>query len=73
VAILGPRQCDKTTLARMYSKNKPFSKGNYFDLESNVDIERLKNPQLALKPLSGLIIIDEIQRLPNLFPTLRFS
>lgn len=72
VAILGPRQCGKTTIARMYcKKHSSFSPGNYFDLEAAVDLERLANPVLTLKPLSGLIVIDEIQRIPELFPTLR--
>jgi len=44
---------------------------NYFDLESPVDLERLVNPLLALQPLTGLIVIDEIQRRPELFPVLR--
>lgn len=66
VAILGPRQCGKTTLARSFSCT------HYFDLENPQDIARLTNPQLALGPLSGLIIIDEIQRIPELFPVLRF-
>jgi len=72
VAILGPRQCGKTTVARMYCKQQPsFPLSNHFDLESAVDLERLANPTLALKPLSGLVVIDEIQRVPELFPTLR--
>jgi uncharacterized protein len=72
VAILGPRQCGKTTLARKYAENQTnFQKINYFDLEAFVDIQRLTNPMLTLKPLSGLIVIDEIQRAPDLFPTLR--
>lgn len=72
VALLGPRQCGKTTVARMYcKKHSQFSAVNYFDLESAVDLRRLENPVLALKPLKGLIVIDEIQRVPELFPTLR--
>ena len=72
VALLGPRQCGKTTLARMYSKmQKSFPKSNYFDLESPIDLQRLSNPMLALKPLKGLIIIDEVQRIPDLFKILR--
>ncbi len=72
VALLGPRQCGKTTLARMYCKEFPnFQKENYFDLENSADIQRLKNPILTLKPLNGLIVIDEIQRVPDLFSTLR--
>ena len=72
VAILGPRQCGKTTLARQYCKSYPsFSRSNYFDLESPADLERLKNPMLVLQNLTGLIVIDEVQRMPNLFPILR--
>ena len=56
----------------MYCKEQSnFSRQNYFDLEAPVDVERLTNPMLALKPLSDLIVIDEIQRLPELFPSLR--
>ncbi|MDR3623780.1 MAG: ATP-binding protein [Chlamydiales bacterium] len=72
VALLGPRQCGKTTLARMYSKREVnFSKNNYLDLEASIDVQRLVNPTLTLESLSGLIIIDEIQRIPDLFPILR--
>lgn len=72
VAILGPRQCGKTTLARKYLKNEAnFSKENYFDLEDYADLKRLSNPKLAFSSLKGLIVIDEIQRLPNLFTILR--
>jgi len=65
-AILGARQCGKTTLA------KHFAYDHFFDLENPRDLARLENPQLALESLSGLIIIDEIQRKPNLFPLLRY-
>jgi hypothetical protein len=72
VAILGPRQCGKTTLARMYSEFKNnFPNENYFDLEDLNDLERLKNPQTSLSYLEGLIIIDEVQRKEDLFQTLR--
>ena len=72
VALLGPRQCGKMTLARMYCKEHPSSpKENYFDLENPVDIQRLANPILTLKPIKGLIIIDEVQRAPELFSILR--
>ncbi len=72
VAILGPRQCGKTTLAREYCESiSAFPKSNYFDLESPVDLERLKNPMLTLQNLSGLIVIDEVQRFPDLFTILR--
>lgn len=65
-AILGPRQCGKTTLARQF----PFD--HYFDLENPRDAARLDQPQLALEDLSGLIVIDEIQRAPRLFPLIRY-
>ncbi|MFA4910655.1 MAG: ATP-binding protein [Desulfobacteria bacterium] len=65
-AILGPRQCGKTTLARTLAADY------YFDLENPQDIARLEQPQLALEDLTGLIVIDEIQRLPDLFPLLRY-
>jgi hypothetical protein len=56
----------------MYAQERgPLPKSNIFDLESPVDLERLANPLLALRPLEGLIVIDEIQRLPDLFPILR--
>lgn len=72
VALLGPRQCGKTTLARMYCAGAgDFQNINYFDLESPVDVSRLENPALMLKELKGLVVIDEIQRLPDLFPLLR--
>jgi predicted AAA+ superfamily ATPase len=67
VAILGPRQCGKTTLARLFGGNR----AEYFDLESLPDVQRLQNPQLALGSLEGGVIIDEIQRMPGLFNTLR--
>lgn len=70
VAILGPRQVGKTTLARQYAHN--FSNVHFFDLENPVDLARLESPMLALSNLEcELIIIDEIQRRPDLFPVLR--
>lgn len=73
-ALLGPRQCGKTTLARLYAeqiyKNK--SEVHYFDLEHPRDLNALSSPSLTLEPLNGLIIIDEIQRQPDLFPYLRY-
>ena len=68
VALLGPRQCGKTTLARAIAARLP---GGYFDLENPADLARLEQPMSALGPLSGLIVIDEIQRRPDLFPVLR--
>ena len=70
VAILGPRQCGKTTLARQFSSRWP-SDITAFDLEDPRDIERLQDPLLALEGAKGLIIIDEIQRSPGLFPAIR--
>jgi predicted AAA+ superfamily ATPase len=65
-AMLGARQCGKTTLARQLSYD------HYFDLENPRDLARLDNPQLALESLRGLIVIDEIQRALDLFPLLRY-
>jgi predicted AAA+ superfamily ATPase len=70
VALLGPRQCGKSTLAREYAK-KTQKETHFFDLEDPRDLEALKNPLLTLDQLDGLIVIDEIQRAPNLFPYLR--
>lgn len=72
VALIGPRQCGKTTLAQSIKANElSFPALNYFDLERRVDVTRLQEPELALAPLKGLIIIDEIQRMPELFTILR--
>ena len=71
VAILGPRQCGKTTLARHYFQKNNGDRVNYFDLEDPIDLLRLSDPMLALRPLRGLIVIDEVQRHPELFPILR--
>jgi len=72
VAILGPRQCGKTTEAREYAKlQTDMVPQNYFDLENTRDIERLHDALLTLSQLSGLIVIDEIQAHPDLFQTLR--
>lgn len=69
-ALLGPRQCGKTTIANQYASRL---KGlvHIFDLEDLLDLAKLQNPKLVLEPLEGLIIIDEIQRQPELFPVLR--
>lgn len=71
VAILGPRQCGKTTLARAYFKKNNGLSEQYFDLENPRDVLRLSDPLLALEEMEGLIVIDEIQLIPNLFPVLR--
>ena len=68
VALIGPRQCGKTTLARELVD--PAS-ANYFDLEDPASLARLAEPMTALAPLKGVIVIDEIQRRPDLFPVLR--
>lgn len=68
VAILGPRQSGKTTLAR---RLVPPNSLNYFDLEDPASLARLNDPGLALRGLTGLIVIDEVQRRPDLFPLLR--
>lgn len=70
-AILGPRQVGKTTLARHYFQQKHGTELCYFDLENPLDLKRLHDPMLALEDLTGLIVIDEIQRHPDLFPILR--
>ncbi|HEV2960733.1 MAG TPA: ATP-binding protein [Candidatus Angelobacter sp.] len=68
VALLGPRQCGKTTLARQFV---PSDSLNYFDLEEPQSLARLAEPDMALRPLRKLVVIDEIQRRPGLFPLLR--
>lgn len=71
VAILGPRQCGKTTLARQFTKQQKKDKVYFFDLENPRDLVRLENPMFTLEELEGFIVIDEIQRKPELFPVLR--
>jgi len=71
VALLGPRQCGKTTLARMYADRLTDTSVTRFDLEDPTDLAALAEPKLALQGLGGLVIIDEIQRAPELFPLLR--
>ena len=68
VSLVGPRQCGKTTLARLIAEGR---ETHYFDLESPADRQRLQNPELMLGSLSGLVIIDEIQLVPDLFSLLR--
>jgi hypothetical protein len=67
-ALLGPRQCGKTTVARMIAERQT---STYFDLENPVDIRRLSAPLTVLEALSGLVIIDEVQHQPGLFALLR--
>jgi predicted AAA+ superfamily ATPase len=70
VGIIGARQVGKTTLARQIVDHSE-EEHHFFDLENQEDLARLEDPMLVLKNLGGLIILDEIQRLPNLFPILR--
>jgi predicted AAA+ superfamily ATPase len=68
VALIGPRQCGKTTAARWLV---PADSPRYFDQEDPASLVRLDEPMTALEPLRGLVAIDEIQRRPDLFPILR--
>jgi predicted AAA+ superfamily ATPase len=68
VALIGPRQSGKTTLAHEFlASDSPA----YFDLEDPVSLQRLSEPKTELAPLTGTIVIDEVQRRPDLFPVLR--
>jgi hypothetical protein len=66
IAILGARQCGKTTLAKQIHYD------HYFDLENPLDMSAMEHSQLVLQKLSGLVVIDEIQRKAELFPLLRY-
>lgn len=68
VTLLGPRQCGKTTLARALATEGP---AQLWDLESPADDQALANPLLVLGSLTGLVVLDEVQRRPDLFPILR--
>lgn len=68
VVLTGPRQSGKTTLARELLEEDSV---NYFDLEDPASLARLDEPMTAMRPLKGLVVIDEIQRRPDLFPVLR--
>lgn len=70
VALLGPRQCGKTTLARQFLEACE-ENIHYFDLENPLHLAKLQEPMLALESVEGLVVIDEIQRRPDLFPILR--
>jgi predicted AAA+ superfamily ATPase len=71
-AILGPRQIGKTTLSQMYAEKYFLNDAYFFDLEKPIDLARLDNPMYVLQNVSQrLIVIDEIQRRPDLFPILR--
>lgn len=68
VVLTGPRQCGKTTLARELLSEDSL---NYFDLEDPASLARLDEPMIGLQELKGLVVIDEVQRRPDLFPILR--
>jgi len=70
VGLIGARQVGKTTIARMIA-SKWRGKVTYFDVENPEDLSRLTDPMLVLKSLTGLVVIDEIQRLPHVFNVLR--
>ena len=67
--LLGPRQCGKTTLARWIYRRA--GKRSFFDLENPSDLGSLAEPMTTLSPLTGLVVLDEVQRRPDLFPVLR--
>jgi predicted AAA+ superfamily ATPase len=68
VVLSGPRQSGKSTIAQTFlSRNSP----NYFDLENPLHGQRLAEPQETLSQLKGMVVIDEVQRSPGLFPLLR--
>lgn len=66
--LLGPRQCGKTTLARQLAAER---RSFFFDLDKSSDRAKLQHPELLLDGLKGLVVIDEVQRLPELFTALR--
>ena len=68
VVLTGPRQCGKTTLARELLDEESI---NYFDLEDPASLARLDEPLTARRPLRGLVVVDEVQRRPDLYPVLR--
>src|SRR3990172_3734391 len=68
IALIGPRQCGKTTAARWIVSA---DSAHYFDLEDPASLARLSEPMVALAGLRGVVVIDEIQRRRDLFPVLR--
>ena len=71
VAILGPRQVGKSTLAKAFTDGHAQRSTTHFDLEKTSDLARLEDADFALRSLKGFVVLDEIQRRPELFPTLR--
>ena len=72
VALVGPRQVGKTTLARQLAA-RARGPSRVFDLESVEDLALLADPLLTLRPLPGLIVLDEVQRRPEIFAALRVA
>jgi predicted AAA+ superfamily ATPase len=70
VALLGPRQVGKTTLARQVARRSR-TPATFFDLEDPRDLAVLAEPTLALDGIRGLVVLDEVQLRPDLFPVLR--
>ena len=71
-ALLGPRQCGKTTLAKQFAESKAIPLINFFDLNNPEDLQRIEEPLLAFSQLKKYIIIDEVQNKPDLFSVLRY-
>ncbi len=72
VGIIGPRQCGKTTIAKLLQKKGKSKTAIYFDLESPQDLRKFENPELFLTAHQDQqVIIDEVQRMPDLFPLMR--
>ena len=69
VSVLGPRQCGKTTLSRLFSQN--VAEVTYFDMERHQDRRLMDNAESVLLDQTGTVVIDEVQRVPELFETLR--
>ena len=69
VSVLGPRQCGKTTLSRFFSQN--VAEVTYFDMERHQDRRLMDNAEFVLLDQTGTVVIDEVQRVPELFETLR--
>ncbi len=71
VALPGPRQAGKTTLARRFVETWTDGPVHFFDLEAPLDRRELENPHSTLEALTGLVVLDEVQQMPELFPVLR--
>lgn len=69
-AVLGPRQCGKSTISKAFAE-KFRGETHFFDLENPDDFQALQNPMRVLEVLHGLVVIDEIQLVPDLFKVLR--